>query len=105
MFSSRTAWDRALNPLARASAAARASGPLLDLTETNPTAVGLGAPAGVLGLLADPGGAVYAPEAAGWAPAREAVAADYARRGGVVAPAEDRKSTRLNSSHSQISYA
>ena len=92
MFSTRTAWDRALNPLARAAAAARraaaygAAGPLLDLTETNPTAVGLAPPAGILALLADPASAAYAPEAAGWLPAREAVAADYARRGAAVAP-------------------
>jgi alanine-synthesizing transaminase len=85
MFSTRTAWDRALNPLARAAAAARATGPLLDLTETNPTAVGLGPPAGILSLLADPASAAYAPQAAGWPPAREAVAADYARRGAAVA--------------------
>jgi alanine-synthesizing transaminase len=86
MFSTRTAWDRALNPLARAAAAARAAGPLLDLTETNPTAVGLAPPAEILALLADPASAAYAPEAAGWLPARERVAADYARRGAVVAP-------------------
>ena len=85
MFSTRTAWDRAPNALARAVAAARASGPLLDLTETNPTAVGLGAPDEILALLADPGSATYVPEAAGWQPAREAVAADYTRRGGAVA--------------------
>ncbi len=86
MFSTRTAWERALNPLARAAAAARAAGPLLDLTETNPTAVGLAPPAEILTLLADPASAAYAPEAAGWPPAREAVAADYARRGAAVAP-------------------
>jgi alanine-synthesizing transaminase len=86
MLSTRTAWERALNPLARAAAAARAAGPVLDLTETNPTAVGLAPPAGLLALLADPASAVYAPEAAGWLPARRAVAADYARRGAVVDP-------------------
>ena len=86
MFSTRTAWDRAPNRLSRAVAAARAAGPLLDLTETNPTAVGLAAPAGILFLLADPGSAVYAPDAAGWRAAREAVAADYARKGAAVAP-------------------
>lgn len=85
MFSTRTAWDRALNPLARAAAAARATGPLLDLTETNPTAVGIGAPSGILDLLADPASAAYEPEAAGWPAARAAVAADYARRGAAVA--------------------
>ena len=88
MFSTRTAWNRAFNPLARAAAAARAAWPLFDLTETNPTAVGLAPPADVLSLLADPGSAAYAPEAAGWLPAREAVAQDYARRGAAVAPTD-----------------
>lgn len=85
MFSSRTSWDRATNPLARAAAAARRAGPLLDLTGTNPTAAGLAAPADLLALLGDPGSAAYEPEPAGWMPAREAVAADYARRGAAVA--------------------
>jgi alanine-synthesizing transaminase len=84
MFSTRTAWDRAPNALSRAIATARQDGPLLDLTETNPTAVGLHAPADVLAHLGDPGGARYAPDAAGWRPAREAVAADYRRRGATV---------------------
>ena len=84
MFSTRTAWDRVLNPLARAGAAARARGHVLDLIETNPTAVGLAAPADVLRLLGDLGSATYAPDAAGWGPARDAVAADYARRGGTI---------------------
>ena len=88
MFSSRTAWDRAPNPLASAAAAARREGPLLDLTESNPTAVGLEPPADVLALLGDPGAAVYAPDAAGWVPARAAVAADYARRGADVDAAQ-----------------
>ena len=88
MFSTRTAWDRAFNPLARAAAAARAVGPLLDLTETNPTRVGLSAPAEILALLADPAAASYEPEPAGWLPAREAVAAGYARHGAAVTAAD-----------------
>src|SRR5688500_14799197 len=86
MFSKRTAWDRALNPLAWAAAEARAAGPRLDLTETNPTAVGLRAPDDILALLGDAGSAVYRPEAAGWAPAREAVAAEYGRHGVAISP-------------------
>ena len=86
MFSSRTAWDRAVNHLARAAAAARSEGRLLDLTETNPTAVGLAPPADVIALLDDPAAAAYEPDAAGWRPAREAVAADYARRGAAIPP-------------------
>ena len=86
MFSSRTAWNRAPNVLARAAAEARRRGGLVDLTETNPTAVGLRAPAEILALLADPGAAAYEPDPMGWRPAREAVAALYARRGATVAP-------------------
>jgi aspartate/methionine/tyrosine aminotransferase len=85
MFSSRTAWDRALNPLARAAAAPRAPGPLLDLTGTTPTPPGLVAPPGIHGQLAAPAAGAYTPDAAGWRPAREAIAADYARRGAAVA--------------------
>jgi aspartate/methionine/tyrosine aminotransferase len=84
MFSSRTAWDRAPNPLARAAADARRAGGLIDLTETNPTAAGLAAPADVLALLGDAAGAAYEPLPAGWRPAREAVAAGYARQGASV---------------------
>lgn len=86
MFSKRTAWDRAPNPLARAVAAARTRGPLLDLTETNPTAAGLRAPGDLLEMLGDVGSARYEPEAAGWRPAREAVAAEYRRHGVSVSP-------------------
>ena len=85
MFSSRTAWDRAENALARAAAEARRAGGVIDLTETNPTAAGLTAPADVIALLGDAGSAAYRPEAAGLATAREAVAADYARHGARVA--------------------
>ena len=86
MFSSRTAWNRAVNPLARAASVARARGGLADLTETNPTAVGLTAPADVIALLGDPGSAVYAPEPAGRRDARAAIAEVYAHRGATVSP-------------------
>ena len=84
MFSTRTAWERALNPLARAAARARAEGPILDLTETNPTAAGLISPDDILALLGDRASARYVPDPAGLQEAREAVAADYARRGARV---------------------
>jgi alanine-synthesizing transaminase len=85
MFSSRTRWDRAENPLARVIRARRVERePLLDLTETNPTRVGLEAPAGVLELLADPGALAYAPDPRGRIAAREAVADDARRRGVAV---------------------
>jgi aspartate/methionine/tyrosine aminotransferase len=87
MFSTRTAWDRRLGTLARRVAERRAAGAaILDLTETNPTRAGLLAPADVLALLADPRGLHYDPVAEGQAAAREAVAADYARRGFSVEP-------------------
>ena len=40
-FSRRLDWDSAENALARAERVRRAAGDLLDLTVTNPTAVGL----------------------------------------------------------------
>jgi alanine-synthesizing transaminase len=82
MFSGRTRWDRTVNRLAAVAATQRASGRrLLDLTETNPTRAGLPAPADVLAALAEPGGLRYEPDARGLAAAREAVSADYGRRG------------------------
>jgi alanine-synthesizing transaminase len=87
MFSRRTAWPRALNRLSAAVDARRRSGaPLLDLTETNPTRTGLRAPADVLAALADPGALAYEPEPWGRRSAREAIAADFGRRGADVAP-------------------
>ena len=87
MFSARTAWDRRLGTLARRVAERRAAGaPLLDLTETNPTRAGLLAPPDLLALLGDARGRRYDPVPEGHAAAREAVAADYARRGFTVEP-------------------
>jgi alanine-synthesizing transaminase len=81
MFSSRTAWDRRLGPLARAVAERRVQGgEVLDLTETNPTRAGLLCPSELLGALADPVGRWYEPVPQGLRAAREAVADDYARR-------------------------
>jgi alanine-synthesizing transaminase len=87
MFSARTAWDRRLGTLARRVAERRAAGsPVLDLTETNPTRAGLTAPPDVMALLGDARGRHYDPVPEGQAAAREAVAADYARRGFTVEP-------------------
>lgn len=86
-FSARTRWDRTRNRLAEALAARRLAGrPVLDLTESNPTAVGLAAPPDLLQWLADPAGVRYAPEARGLESARAAVAADFRRRGLEVGP-------------------
>ncbi len=84
-FSARTAFARSWNPLARALAARRELGlPLLDLTETNPTRVGLPAPEPA--LLAHPEALRYEPEPLGLLSAREAVAAHLARGGARVSP-------------------
>ena len=52
-----------------------------DLTESNPTQVGIQYPADILGSLADPAALRYEPHAFGLLRAREAVARDCARRG------------------------
>ncbi len=86
--SHRVPGDLAPNRLAQAVAARRAAGrPLIDLTETNPTRVGLVHPPEVLAALAQPAGLVYEPHPFGLMEARRAVAADYARRGLGVDPA------------------
>jgi len=75
MFSRRSAWD----PVEEAPLEA---GPeVLDLTPTNPTALGIRPPPGLFAALADPGNASYDPDPLGLVVAREAVAAYYAARG------------------------
>jgi alanine-synthesizing transaminase len=86
VFSSRLPGALAPNALARALAALRESGqPWLDLTETNPTAVGLPYPDDLLQPLADPGGVRYEPRPLGLESARVAVAEEYRRLGTPVA--------------------
>lgn len=79
MFSRRTAWQPADDspPVPSAS-------PVLDLTASNPTAVGLVHPADLYARLGDPGGAAYDPDPLGLPSARAAVAAYYAARGADV---------------------
>jgi aspartate/methionine/tyrosine aminotransferase len=87
MFSARTRWDRTVNRLAVLTARKRAAGRVvLDLTETNPTRVGLEAPPGVLAGLAADGVRRYDPDPRGLEAARQAVSDDYARRGVEVPP-------------------
>lgn len=57
---------------------------LLDLTESNPTRVGLIYPLDLLAPLADPRGLAYAPDSRGLASARAAVSGELARRGAAV---------------------
>lgn len=87
MFSARLPWHVAENALAARVQERRARGDLLDLTESNPTRVGLPYPvealAAALGL-ADP--ARYEPAALGLPAARAAVAAAYAAAGTPVDP-------------------
>ena len=82
MFSKRTQWDLRTNRLTQVLAKRRAAGlPVLDLTESNPTAVGLAPPLDVLAALTDEGGRFYEPDPRGLRSARAAVARDFARRG------------------------
>jgi len=81
VFSSRVPGDRRPNRLARALADARARRPLIDLTVSNPTQVGIRYPPDLLAPLASETSLIYRPEPFGMEAAREAVAATYARRG------------------------
>jgi alanine-synthesizing transaminase len=82
MFSARTRWDLRTNRLEAIRADKRARGEVvLDLTESNPTSVGLPYPPDLLGPLAEQGALRYEPHAFGWPAARAAVADDFRRRG------------------------
>jgi hypothetical protein len=87
-FSARVPDDLGFNRLALAAQRARAAGPLLDLTESNPTRAGFEYPPDLLTPLAHPRGLTYQPSPLGLPEARRAVAADYRRRG--VAVDQDR---------------
>src|SRR3954466_1307831 len=81
-FSSRRPADLTTNRLTTALAAARAAGrPIVDLTESNPTRAGFDYPPELLAPLSASRRLVYAPEPLGVRAAREAVGADFARRG------------------------
>lgn len=81
MFSTRVPGDRRPNALSLAAARARARGPVLDLTLSNPTRAGIDYPADLLSGLSHPDALSYRPSALGLADARAAIADDYARRG------------------------
>ena len=79
MFSSRLPALLQPNAISRAVTRLRQSNvPLIDLTETNPTAVGLSYPPDVLASLSDARAARYQPSSFGLDEAREAVAAESA---------------------------
>jgi len=89
MFSNRVPPHAEINPLSRTIASLQAAGArIIDLTESNPTTVGLDYPAGWLDVLGAEHVLRYAPQSLGLAVAREAVAADYARRGTRVDPTQ-----------------
>lgn len=87
MFSTRLPPHAEANALSRAVAALRAEGvPIVDLSESNPTKVGLAYPPGILSGLGDARALAYDPQPLGLRAAREAVAEDVARRGAAVDP-------------------
>lgn len=82
MFSSRLPATLAPNALAAALDRRRAFGtPFLDLTVTNPTAVGIAYPDALLGALGSAASLRYAPAARGSADACATVSREYAARG------------------------
>jgi aspartate/methionine/tyrosine aminotransferase len=82
MFSSRVPRQLDANAFSRALGAAREAGrELIDLTVSNPTRAGITYPGGLFASLASEAAARYEPEPFGLLSARQAVAADYARRG------------------------
>lgn len=85
-LSERTRWRMEENSLSRAVAAARARGPILDLTESNPTRARLSPGAEMLGELAHPRGITYDPIAVGHDDARRAIADYYRDRGATIDP-------------------
>jgi alanine-synthesizing transaminase len=88
MFSTRVPADLAPNRLTVAELALRARGVrLIDLTETNPTRVGLEYPGGCLDGLASAASLAYDPQPFGLMAAREAVAEELRLSGSRVDPA------------------
>jgi hypothetical protein len=92
VFARRAGWDLTPNEWARRVEARRAAGrPTFDLGESNPTRVGLRAPAEALRaalaeLARDAGAARYEPAPRGDAAARAAIAAYHAGHGAALAP-------------------
>jgi len=85
-FSRRLPWDHPQNRLTRAREARAARGlPVIDLTETNPTRVGIPYPEAELAELLC-GGVDYEPHPRGIPPAREALAAALSRADDPVSP-------------------
>jgi len=86
-FSGRIPPELVANRLSLAVARVREEGrPILDLTGSNPTRASFDYPPDLLAPLADVRGLTYRPEPLGCLDAREAVAADFARRGRHLSP-------------------
>lgn len=103
MFSERVPAHADVNTLSRAISAQRASGvTIVDLTESNPTAVGLRLPPDLIDVLRAAQVARYEPQPLGLPIAREAVALDYARRGGRVDPTQVVLSASSSESYSWL---
>jgi hypothetical protein len=89
MFSSRLPARLEANAVSRALDRRRASGAtLLDLTQTNPTRVGISYPSDVLSSLSDRKAAVYAPYPLGLPDARSAIAEEVSAAGGAIASSQ-----------------
>ncbi len=98
MFSSRLPHSPAPNALSRALARLRERGiAFIDLTESNPTRVGLAYPPDLLQPLSDAASLVYEPSPLGLPAARRAVADDFRRRGVAI----DRQRVVLTASTSE----
>jgi alanine-synthesizing transaminase len=103
LFSSRLQWDLRPNRLAQAlNQKRRSGGPILDLTESNPTHAGFSYPASMVEPLADPRGLRYDPTPSGLAGARRAIAGYYAERGVEVQPGRILVTASTSESYSQL---
>ncbi|MCY4660375.1 MAG: pyridoxal phosphate-dependent aminotransferase [Acidobacteria bacterium] len=91
------------NRVARALGRLRArSAALIDLTESNPTRVGLCYPPGILDALADESGLAYDPQPRGLAVAREAVARHLGRQGVRIDPSRVVLSAGTSEAYSRL---
>jgi alanine-synthesizing transaminase len=85
--SNRLPRESAPNALSLALDELRRTGtPYIDLTESNPTRAGISYPDDLLQRLSAPAALLYQPDPLGSTAARDAIAADCARRGAVVSP-------------------
>ncbi len=87
MFSRRLPPHADLNALTEALARRAGRGPVVDLTESNPTRARIAYPPDLLRGLSAPEASRYEPHALGLPSAREAVAHDHRRRGITIDPA------------------